>query len=214
VLDVRLRIAREGAPVPKEEATRRLSATALARPAILVVLLLAGCGGSTTTTHSTGAVSAGQRVAPLCPPVARQAMAHFLAVPASSIAPATSTGNNAMPQCTFKASGVAKRPIVLIANVDSGPQPYFVLERTAVEESQQFTASRMIAAPQTVSGLGLDAYWFPAETRLMTTDGARLITVSVVWHGARQARERALAEALARPYLRGQKNGSQAKGAP
>jgi hypothetical protein len=180
-----------------------------------VVLLLAGCGGSATTTHSTSSESAAQRTAALCRPDARQAMARFLSVPPTSIALAASTGNNAMPQCTFKAGGAARRPIVLIANVDSGPQPYFVLERTAVEATQQFTAKRMIAAPQDVSGLGLDADWFPAETQLMATDGHRLITVSVSWHGASQARKRAIAETLTRPYLRPRKNSaSAAKGGP
>jgi hypothetical protein len=166
-------------------------------------------------THSTGSESAKQRAAALCPPEAQQAMARFLSVPASGIALSTSTGNNAMPQCTFKAGGAAKRPIVLIANVDSGPQPYFVLERTAVEATQQFTATRMIAAPQDVSGLGLDADWFPAETQLMATDGHRLITVSVSWHGASQARKRVIAEAVTRPYLRSHKrSASTTKGAP
>jgi hypothetical protein len=179
--------------------------------ASLVVLLLAGCGGSAATTHTTSSESAAHRIAALCPADAQRAMARLLSLPASSISLATSTGNNAMPQCTFKAGGAAGRPIVLIANVDSGPQPYFVLERTAVEATQQFTAKRMIAAPQDVSGLGLDADWFPAETQLMATDGHRLITVSVSWHGASQARKRVIAEAVTRPYLRSQKT---TKGAP
>jgi hypothetical protein len=92
--------------------------------------------------------------------------------------------------------------VAATANVNTGPQPYFVLERTAIEAAQQFTATRMIAAPQAVSRLGIEADWFPAETQLMTTDGVRLITVSVSWRGATQARKRALAVALARTYLR------------
>jgi hypothetical protein len=142
-------------------------------------------------------------------------MARFLGAPAGSIALAPSTGNNAMPQCSFRARVGASGRVEATANVNTGPQPYFVLERTAVEAAQQFTATRMIAAPQAVSRLGIEADWFPAETQLMTTDGARLITVSISWRGATRARKRALAVALARTYLRHPKGqASRAKGYP
>ena len=59
----------------------------------------------------------------------------------------------------------------------------------------------MIAAPVSVSGLGLDADWFPAQKQLMSTDGKRLITVTVDWHGVPAARKRAVARAALTPYL-------------
>ena len=89
----------------------------------------------------------------------------------------------------------------MIANVDNGPQPYFRLERTIVEAGQQFGAVRTAAPPQSVTGLGLDAAWFPDEMKLMTTDGVRLITVTINWPGTSGARRRALARATARDYL-------------
>jgi hypothetical protein len=141
-------------------------------------------------------------------------MARFLTVAPNRIALAASTGNNSMPQCSFRARVAGKARVDATANVDNGAQPYFVLERAAIEAAQQFTVSRMIAAPQAVTGLGIEADWFPAETQLMATDGIRLITVSVSWRGSPQARQRALAEALARTYLSHPKRRSLAKGYP
>lgn len=68
----------------------------------------------------------------------------------------------------------------------------------APQEGQHFGDVR---TAQTVPGMGLDADWFPDRTELMTTDGARLISVTVSWPGAKESRARALAEALARTYL-------------
>ena len=95
----------------------------------------------------------------------------------------------------------------VVANLDSGAQPYFRLERTAVEATQQFSTTRNVAAPQTIKGLGLDADWYPAQQQLQTTDGVRLITITVAWHGVSQGRRRALAVAVARPYLRPKRSG-------
>ncbi len=135
-------------------------------------------------------------------PVARDGMGRFLDVPAENIALTASTGNNAMPQCSFTASVGAGARVEVTANVDTSPSPYFRLERTAVEAQQVFTPTRVLPAPQAFSGLGLDAYWFPAQTQLMSTDGVRLITVSVSWRRAKQRRDRGLAETVSRPYLK------------
>jgi len=137
----------------------------------------------------------------VCLPKAVDAVARYLDVAPGSIALAKQTGNNAMPQCSLRAHPARAPKIHLIANIYDGPQPYFVLERTAVEAGQQFTAQRMIAAPVSVSGLGLDADWFPAQKQLMSTDGKRLITVTVDWHGVPAARKRAVARAALAPYL-------------
>jgi len=106
-----------------------------------------------------------------------------------------------MRQCTYGARVGDGRRVVVTVNVDTGAQAYFRLERTVVEASQVFSTVRLIAAPQQVPGIGLDADWFPAERQLMTTDGRRLLTVSVGWGGATESRRRALVEAVVRPYL-------------
>jgi hypothetical protein len=129
-------------------------------------------------------------------------MARTLAVEASSVAAATSTGSNVMPQCTFSARLRHGERVGVTVNVDSGPQPYFVLERTIVEASQIFSGQRLSPAPEAVVGLGLEAAWFPAETHLMATDGSRLITTTIDWPGAAQKREISMARAMTRPYLR------------
>ncbi|MGH2867039.1 MAG: hypothetical protein ACRDNK_05645 [Solirubrobacteraceae bacterium] len=85
--------------------------------------------------------------------------------------------------------------------VDSFSQPYQRLERVQIEDAQQFGAQRLEAVPQAVSGLGIDAYWFPTERKVMATEGRRLITVFVVRPGLRARRQRRLSEAIARRYL-------------
>jgi hypothetical protein len=85
--------------------------------------------------------------------------------------------------------------------VDASPQPYARLERAAVENAQQFGTRRLEGAPQSVSGLGLDAWWFPTERQLETTDGRRLVTVIMGWRGVGDARRRTLGRAVARLYL-------------
>jgi hypothetical protein len=138
----------------------------------------------------------------VCAPAARVAIATFLKVAPQAILLARSTGNNSMPQCSFTAHVGVDQRVRLIANDYNGPQPYFVLDRTAEEAAQVFTARRMVAAPEAVTGLGLEADWFPATTQLMATDGITLITATVDWRGASQARQRALAESVTRTYLR------------
>ena len=52
-----------------------------------------------------------------------------------------------------------------------------------------------------VAGLGLDADWFPDGNYVLTTDGVKLITVTVAWPGSSQAARRALSIAVARRFL-------------
>jgi hypothetical protein len=156
--------------------------------AILAAALLTGCG------------RAGGRPS-VCAAGARTAVAGRLGVPASAVSQRVSTGNNAMPQCVLTARRPAAAPVVVTVNVDTGPQPYFRLERTAVEAAQQFGTVRLYAPPQQISGLGLDADWFPDGDYAMTTDGRRLITATIGWPRSSQAQRRALAETAARSFL-------------
>jgi hypothetical protein len=106
-----------------------------------------------------------------------------------------------MPQCDFKVRPARSDEVAVSATIDTAPQAYVRLERAAVEAGQRFSNTSVVAAPVSVAGLGLDAQWFPADAKLMTTDGARLITVVVSWPAANDARKRSLAESVARPYL-------------
>lgn len=144
-------------------------------------------------------------------------MARFLSLPPADVSIAASTGNNGMPQCTFTARPADASAVSAMANIDNGPQPYFILERTAVETSQLFGPKRFVPAPTAMNNLGIEADWFPNLSQLMSTDGLRLITVTMHWPGAPLARRIALAEALSRTYLKQlspQEVDRLAKGAP
>jgi hypothetical protein len=171
-------------------------------------LAVAGCGSSTsllasssTTTSPTrtaGSTSAGVRApAPsVCSSSARADVARAASVSADAVSEKPGTSSQATPQCAFRAGSLK-----VLAIVDSGPQPYFRLERTVVEAQQQFGTVRLEPAPVHIGGLGLDADWFPKEMQIMTTDGDRLITVGVTWHKVPTKRRIALAKVIAHTYL-------------
>jgi hypothetical protein len=123
-------------------------------------------------------------------------VARAASVSAGAVSEKAGTSSQATPQCVFRAGKVK-----VVAIVDSAPQAYFRLERTVVEAQQQFSTVRLEPAPVHVGGLGLDADWFPKEKQIMTTDGNRLITVGVAWHGMRRKQQIVLAKVIARMYL-------------
>jgi hypothetical protein len=168
----------------------------------LAAAVLCGCGRSSPAKTQAADVHPATPAQIVCQPSSQDAVALFLGVQPSTIGRARSVGNNSMPQCTFTAQLAPKKRVTLLVNYNNGPQPYFVLERTAIEASQVFTPNRMVAAPVAVTGLGIEADWFPATNQLMATDGIKLITVNVTWRGTKVARQRALAEALTRTYLK------------
>ncbi len=164
-------------------------------------VLLSGCGSSHDARKAPHHGQAVLSAANVCRRASRQVVASFFHLPAASVAATGSTGNDLMPQCTFTIP-VAGRRVQLIANISNAPSPYFVLERTAVEASQVFTTTPLFKPPTDITGLGLDADWFPPERHLMTTDGRVLVTVTVdSWQKANTAREIALTSAVARTYL-------------
>jgi hypothetical protein len=182
--------------------------------ACVAALALGGCGSSSSEPHKTASRSASAAPPPVCLPAARDAMAAFLKVAPQTIALARSTGNNSMPQCSFTIHANGKR-VDLTANDYTGSQPYFVLERTSIEASQNFSLNHDYPAPAAILGLGLEADWFPATRQVMATDGIRLITATVNWPGTTQRRRQALAETVTRTYLRQSKQGTAgAKGFP
>jgi hypothetical protein len=186
----------------------------LARSAacLLAALAAGGCGSVLAHAHQR---SGGGGSAAACTQRARRALARALATSAARIATAASVGNNSMPQCTFTVRGVRGERVEVLANVDSGPQPYFRLERQDVEMSQLLTASRLFAPPRSVLGLGLEADWFPSLGELLATDGKRLITIAVLRPRLGQQRQIAIGRAMARTYLvHTNPNGSLARAYP
>lgn len=182
----------------------RLRASHIARGLLGVgcVLLVTGCGGSSTSSQQRTA-DAHRRTAAqtLCEPEVVDAIAHSLKVPPASVTTRQSVGSDAEPQCTF-VTHVDGRRVAVVANVGVEVGAYFILERTEVEASQMFAPTRLSPAPEAVNRLGLEADWFPAEMHLMATDGTRLVTTTVTWHAASQARRRALSILATRPYLK------------
>jgi hypothetical protein len=175
---------------PARRAPRRLPKARFTGAAALCAVALCACGGSSAPTPKAPTLKAP------CQTRARAIVAQLLGVGATAVSAAVSTGNNGSPQCTYAAGRRS-----LLVNVDTTPQPYFILERTAVEAAQQFATVRTTPLPAHVGGIGLDAYWFPALNQFMTTDGVRLIAVTVSVPGATQARRIAAGKAVARPYL-------------
>jgi hypothetical protein len=130
---------------------------------------------------------------PVCLPAARAVVAALGAVGEKQ-----ETGSNAAPQCVYTVPG---KHLVVTVNLDASPQPYARLERAIVEDGQQFSSQRIFSPPVTVPHLGLDAAWVPDTSQLLTTDGVRLITVTVDWPHSRQAQRRALSRREAALYL-------------
>ena len=132
----------------------------------------------------------------MCAPAASAVIARYAGVAAGELKARAATGNNAEPECHFRAPGVS-----VVVNVDSSPQPYQRLERTICEDSQQFGTVRNFSPPVNVPKLGLVAAWVPDQSELLTTDGRNLLTITVAWRGEKRARQIALATLVARQYL-------------
>lgn len=161
----------------------------------ILALAVSGCGGSSQRSSLAGRTSRSARLvlAPACAPAARGVISRAVGAP---VVQRAGESSQATPECVIR-SGAVK----VTVEVDSFPQPYFRLERTAIEAGQQFSGLRVEAVPQVVSGIGIEAFWFPTERKLSVTEGRRLITVLVVWSGFRAGRREALAIAIARRYL-------------
>jgi hypothetical protein len=156
----------------------------LAAAPVLCAVAVGACGSS------------GAALKAPCQTGARAVVARELGVAPAKVSAVESTGSNGSPQCTY----AAWRRSVL-ANINVTPQAYFIVERTAVEASQQFAPIPASKLPVQVPHIGLDAYWYPAFSQFETTDGVRVIQITVTIPRARQAREIAVGAAVSRPYL-------------
>jgi len=172
--------------------------------AVLLVLAVGGCGGgagrssssslSSVATSSSVTTSASVVLPAVCAPAARAMIGRAFGMP---VGERRGESAQATPQCVFR-RGSRLRVTVLL---DGFAQPYQRLERTQIEDAQQFGTSRLEALPTPIGHLGIDAYWFPTERKVMTTDGRRLVSVFVVGSGVPAPRVRTLAIAVARGYL-------------
>jgi hypothetical protein len=168
----------------------------LAIVGLLIGLALVGCGTSSHAPATSTKAAAHPKPPPVCSQTAGVVIARHVGVATGALKARATTGDNAEPECDFRGPRVS-----VAVNVDSSPQPYQRLERTIDEAGQQFGTQRNFAPPVTVPRLGLDAAWLPDQSKLLTTDGRTLLTITVAWRGQKQARQRALATLVARRYL-------------
>ncbi len=150
---------------------------------LLVVATLAGCGGSKPLPKP-------------CSTKGLTAVARALSVSSGTVKTRADVGNNGSPECAYSAGKAS-----VVVNVNRTPQAYFLLERTEVEATQQFGLVRAVAAPYDVPGVGLDAWWFPAESQFETTDGVNLLVVTVTIPHAPAKRLPQVGKAAAEAYL-------------
>jgi hypothetical protein len=148
--------------------------------AFLIAVLLAVLGGDQTAPA----------LAPAC---AHRARAELAATEVASF-----TASNGADGCRLRARG--SEAVVLL---DSAPQAYTRMEREQVEFWQNVEWSHKAArsAPRPVTDLGLGGYWFPLQSRLLTTDGVRLVTIKVRAPSMGPSGRKAAAVELARIYL-------------
>jgi hypothetical protein len=108
------------------------------------------------------------------------------------------TASNGADGCRFRAHGMS-----VVVRLDSAPQAYTRMEREQVEfwQNVEWSHKTARAAPRPVGHLGLGGYWFPVQSRLLTTDGVRLITIKVRSRSAGPSEQKAAAIRLARVYL-------------
>lgn len=180
--------------------------------ALIAAFLLAGCGSSSdegTTAVSTPAP-------PVSSPAPKLGAHHHDLQPACSrqaravLAKAASVDPSAVTGTPFKASNKAGAcrlqagDAQVVVMLDSAPQPYVRMDREQVEfwQNVEWSDQAAKAAPYPMTSLGLGAYWFPLQRRLLTTDGVRLVTIKVKSPGpAAPTESKPLAARLAEVYL-------------
>ena len=76
------------------------------------------------------------------------------------------------------------------------------MEREQVEfwQNVEWSHKTARAAPRPITTLGLGGYWFPVQSRLLTTDGVRLVTIKLHSDLPPRAKQ-GIAVAMARTYL-------------
>jgi hypothetical protein len=139
---------------------------------------------------------------PACSARAGDVLARAAAVPADEVVTSGLVAPGGGAGCRYTMVRHPGRALHVIVGLDSAPQAYYRLEREVVEYGQNVIWDHQGegAYPRHIPNLGLDADWFRNERQLVTTDGVRLITITVSGPAQGDARER-IAEDLARVYL-------------
>jgi hypothetical protein len=168
----------------------------------LVVLGLVGCGGA-----ERAAAPARHHAAPPPAPAATGPQpclaAARRAVASSRVTTRVTAVSPGMATCVYEAPGLR----VDVA-VDTNPQVLFRFDRAVVERGQNAVWSHKVSqAPRMLHRIGMGADWFPAERELLTTDGRRLISVTLVRTRLGEHARQRLARAVARATLAGRRDG-------
>jgi hypothetical protein len=163
---------------------------------LATVLALSGCGGS--SDHARTRLRTTAALPGPCSPLARTALANALRISPSAVTARPFTPPSGVAACRFAARGLD-----IVATLDSAPQVYYRFERTTVEYAQNVVWGHLGVGAELVDipHIGLDADWIPPHHELITTDGVRLITVTVVSVRPRSKPSRTVAAAIARTYL-------------
>jgi hypothetical protein len=193
-----------GSGATADAPVHRVPVAAAVLVALAAVALAAGCGGSSAGARSAagrtrGAAGLASRVLPgPCAAVARNALAAALDANAASLAAHPFTPPSGVAACRFAAAHTS-----VVTTIDSAPQAWNVFNRLTVEYGQNVLWAHQGAKayPVNIPHLGLDADWLPAEHQVITTDGVRLITVTVNGLPAGAPPAPAVAARLARVYL-------------
>ena len=154
-----------------------------------MTLSVAACGSSADDAQRASSGHA-RSLTPACSARAGDVLARAAAVPADEVVTSGLVAPGGGAGCRYTMVRHPGRALHVIVGLDSAPQAYYRLEREVVE----------CAYPRHIPNLGLDADWFRNERQLVTTDGVRLITITVSGPAQGDARER-IAEDLARVYL-------------
>jgi hypothetical protein len=181
-------------------AARLRSGAAVILVVALAPLAVGGCGGAATPVgHHRAAAAAGGA----CTSRALATLAAATAIPASAITNARYVATDGSAGCRFTAGRAAGGPLAVAVEINAAPQAYEHLDRQVVEYSQGvlWFHEGEHAYPLSILGLGLEADWFPAESKLMTTDGVRIVSVTVSAAPRRAGSGETLATKLARLYL-------------
>jgi hypothetical protein len=169
---------------------------------VVLAAAIAGCGSSSsggeTSTRapvSSAPVATTPASAQLPSPCDRRARE---AIPGGATAASPFTARNGSAGCRL-----AGRRLDAVVYLDSAPQAYTRMEREQVEfwQNVEWSHKTARAAPRPITTLGLGGYWFPVQSRLLTTDGVRLITIKVRAPSMGPSERRAKAVGLAHVYL-------------
>src|SRR5579875_3673289 len=166
---------------------------------MVVALGCSGCGGSAKRpprpVHHVAPWKPGERATArtnVCTTAGRAEFARKVGVAVGAVRERRAVARSGAAECVFRAGRV-----VASVSLSGAPDAYAVMERQAIEQAQIFGGKRFTPAPVLITGLGADAYWFPAQQQVMTTDGVNLIAATIVrWPHTRVARRRALGTAL------------------